>query len=55
MKATFEHQTWAPTELINDNTITLIGVALALVRVVDTNHRYYRLRNRDMKRPFPAY
>ena len=23
MKATFEHQTWAPTELINDNTVTL--------------------------------
>ena len=23
MKATFEHQIWAPTELINDNTVTL--------------------------------
>ena len=25
MKATFGHQTRAPTELINDNTVTLIG------------------------------
>ena len=23
-KAAFKHQTWAPTELINDNTVTLM-------------------------------
>ena len=30
MKATFEHQTRAPTELINNNTVTLNYLALLL-------------------------
>ena len=38
MKATFEHQTWVPTELINDNTVTLNGLKVTRLENLPTLH-----------------